>query len=242
MGASEDWLKKDSGCNVRGGLSAAGFILLVLFAVGAGDPAIQAQSAPVYTPPVVAPNDTLSGVKYDARWEFYGGPAYAHFDAGPNLLQGANLGGLDVQAARWSTKRWAAVGNLRAYLGTSGAVPNPYNIHGPFVAEFFALAGPEYRGPSNEHASMTFHALVGPVYGLFDKALKAVPPATVGFYNNQWALGAAVGGSIDLNRSQKLAFRISPDATLTNFGSNGIKEQFALSVGIVYRLGHIVGK
>ncbi|HEY0795758.1 MAG TPA: hypothetical protein VGD64_08245 [Acidisarcina sp.] len=231
--------KYSGGCKVWGRLSAAGFVLALMLVVMGGEISSQAQSAPVYTPPVVAPNDTLSGIKYDSRWEFYGGPAYAHFDAGPNLLQGANLGGLDVQAARWSTRKWAAVGNLRAYLGTSGAVPNPYNIRGPFVAEFFALAGPEYRGPGNEHVSMTFHALAGAVYGLFDKALKTVPPATVGFYNNQYAFGAALGGSIDLNRSQKLAFRISPDATLTNFGSNGIKEQFALSVGIVYRLGHI---
>jgi hypothetical protein len=51
------------------------------------------------------------------------------------------------------------------------------------------------------------------------------------------AFGSALGGSIDLNRSPKLAFRISPDATLTDFGSAGIRAQFAISVGLVYRLG-----
>lgn len=215
----------------------AGLLLACLILAG-GQPVV-AQGIPVYRPPVVAPNETLSGVRYDARWEFYLGPAYSHFDAGPTLLQGANLGGLDLQAARWFNRRWAAAANVRSYLGTSGAVPNIYGIRGPFAAEFPFLAGPEFRGPSNEHASMTFHALVGGAYGLFDKGLGTVPPAAVGFYNNQITFASALGGSIDLNRSPKLAFRISPDAMLTDFGSSGLKEQFALSVGIVYRLGRI---
>jgi hypothetical protein len=50
------------------------------------------------------------------------------------------------------------------------------------------------------------------------------------------SFGSAIGGSIDLNRSARWVFRISPDATLTDFGSAGIHEQFALSVGVVYRL------
>lgn len=196
----------------------------------------------MYTPPVVAPNDTLSGVTYNSRWELYGGPAYAHFVAGPNLVEGANLGGLDLQASRWVSRRWALEGNLRGYLGTSGAVPNTAGIRGPLVGEFFALAGPEYRGPHNEHASITLHALAGTAYGLFDKGLGNVPPSTVGFFNNGYTFGSALGGSLDLNRSPRLALRLAPDATLTNFGSGGIKAEFAFSVGIVYRLGAIVRK
>ena len=45
-----------------------------------------------YTQPTVAPNNTLANVRYDWRWEVYGGFAYSHFNAGPNLIQGANLG------------------------------------------------------------------------------------------------------------------------------------------------------
>lgn len=198
----------------------------------------------VYTPPVVAPNDTLTNVKYDSRWELYGGPAYSHFNAGPTLLQGANLGGVDIQAARFFTRRWALAANGRVYLGTSGAAPNPYGIRGPFVSQTMFLAGPELRGPSNQHASMTFHALVGGAYGSFESALydqnnRKVDPDLVGFFNNQTVFASALGGSIDLNRSPKLAFRISPDATLTNYTGKPFKEQFAISVGIVYRLGKV---
>jgi hypothetical protein len=222
--------------NFHLGIKAA-FILFVGIGAAVSSRNLEAQSAPVYRPPVVAPNEPLAAVRYDRRWELYGGFAYSHFDAGPNVLEGANLGGLDIQAARFFTKRWAAVANVRGYYGTSAAVPNHFGISGPFVSEHMFLAGPEFRGPSNEHASMTFHALFGGAYGLFDHALGGVPPGEVGFFNNQLAFGSAIGGSIDLNRSPRLALRISPDATLTNFGSAGIKEQFAISVGIVYRLG-----
>jgi hypothetical protein len=175
-------------------------------------------------------------VKYDYKWEIYGGFAYSHFNAGPNLLQGANLGGFDVQAARFLNQRWAAVGNVRGYYGTSGVVPNPYNIKGPFVSEHMFLAGPEFRALSNEHASMTLHALVGGAYGDFQRDIGSVPPGALGLFSNQFAFGSAFGGSIDLNRSPRLAFRISSDATFTDFGSAGLKDQFALSVGLVYRL------
>lgn len=201
----------------------------------------QNQALAQYQQPVIAPSDTLANIRYDYKWELYGGVAYSHFNAGPDLVQGANLGGFDIQAARFFRKRWALAANARGYYGTSGVDPNPYGIKGPFVSEHMFLAGPEYRGPSNEHVSMTFHALFGGAYGSFESALQdqsgaTVPPSALGLFSNQFAFGSAIGGSIDLNRSPRWVFRISPDATLTDFGSAGIHEQFALSVGVVYRL------
>ncbi len=216
--------------------------LLSLVAAVALLSCFQNQARAQYTQPTVAPNSTLANVRYDYRWELYGGFAYSHFNAGPDLVQGSNLGGYDIQAARFFTPRWAIAANGRGYFGTSGAAPNPYGIRGPFVSEQMYLAGPEYRGPSNQHISMLFHALFGGAYGSFQSALQdqqgnPVPPAAVGFFSNQLTFGSAIGGSIDLNRSPRLVFRISPDATLTDFGSAGIHEQFAISVGLVYRLG-----
>ena len=195
-----------------------------------------------YQQPTVAPSAPLSGVRYDNRWEVYGGFAYSHFHAGPQLIQGANLGGFDIQGTRWFTTRLGLAGNVRGYYGTSGVQPNPYGIRGPFVDEYFFLAGPEYRGPSNEHISTTLHGLFGGVHGSFESALQdqhgnPVPPAALGLYSNQTTFGAALGGSVDLNRSPKLAFRISPDAIMTDYGSSGIRTEFAISVGLVYRLG-----
>ena len=214
------------------------FLSILGVAFLAGGRTASAQ-VPVYTSPAVAANDTLANVKYDYRWELYGGLAYSHFNAGPNLLQGSNLGGFDIQGAHWFRRHWAAAANVRGYYGTSGVVPNTDGIKGPFVSEHMFMAGPEFRGPSNHHASLTLHALFGGAYGSFESALNGVPPANLGLFSNQLAFGSALGGSLDLNRSPNLAFRISPDATLTNFGSAGIHEQFAISVGIVYRLDQV---
>ena len=205
-------------------------------------PCFQNQANAQYKQPQVAPSVPLSGMRYDNRWEVYGGFAYAHFNAGPQLVQGANLGGFDAEGARWFTTRWALVGSVRGYYGTSGTQPNPYGIRGPFVSETLFLGGGEYRGPSNEHVSTTLHALFGGAYGSFESALRdqngnKVPPAAVGFFSNQVAFASALGGSIDLNRSPKLAFRIAPEAILNDYGSAGIKGQFGISVGLVYRLG-----
>jgi hypothetical protein len=99
------------------------------------------------------------------------------------------------------------------------------------------LVGPEYRLKANEHAAMMLHAFVGGAYGDFTQGLNGVPPQSVGLFANQFTVAGAFGGSIDLNRSPRLVFRIAPDATMTDFGHNGFAEQFAISVGIVYRLG-----
>ncbi len=220
-------------------------MVFFLAAVAALSSCFLKPAAAQYQQPQIANTDQLAGVTYDYKWEVYGGPAYSHFNAGPSLVQGSNLGGFDIQGARFVRSRWAIAANGRGYYGTSGVDPNPYGIKGPFVSEYMFLAGPEYRGPSNEHVSMTFHALFGGAYGMFNSAVKdqsgtPINPEAIGLFKNQLSFGSAIGGSIDLNRSARWAFRISPDATLTDFqsstGKGGIHEQFALSVGVVYRL------
>ncbi len=227
-------------------------LLILLLVVVVVVPAAVLAQAPQYHPPAVATNDTLSGTDYNNRYEVYAGLAYSHFNAGPTLLEGSNLGGIDLQGARFFSPRLAVAADVRGYFGTSGVVPNVYNIRGPFVSESMFLAGPEYRVKSNERASLTVHALFGGAYGDFTSGIGKTPAglgpgtpppsaALLGLFNNQVTFGSAIGGAVDLNRSPRLAFRIAPEATLTDFGSAGIHEQFALSVGLVYRLGrHIV--
>jgi hypothetical protein len=197
-----------------------------------------AQDQGITPNPQLPPSAPLADVRYDYHWELYGGPAYSHFDAGPNILQGSNLGGFDARAVRELSTRWGVGVNVRGYYGTSGAAPNDYNIKGPFVSEHMFLAGPEYRVLANQHAAMMLHAFVGGAYGDFQHALGNVPVSAVDFFPNQMSFGAALGGSIDLNRSARWVFRIAPDATLTDYGGNGLVQQFAISVGVVYRAGH----
>jgi hypothetical protein len=180
-------------------------------------------------------NETLQGIHYDNKYEIYGGFAFSHFNSGPALVAGTNLGGFDIQGTRWFTPRLGATVNARGYYGTQGVIPNIYNIRGPLVYQHQGLGGVTIRGPKREHAALDFHALVGASYGVFNSALNpGVTPNQLGMFNNQAALVTALGGSLDLNRSAKLALRISPDYILSTFGGT-TQNEFAISVGILYR-------
>jgi len=190
--------------------------------------------------------DPLAGVRYDNRFDVSLGLAYDHMKAGPTLLQGSNLGGLDVEGSYWLTKHWGVEASGRGYLGTSGAGVNHANttggpINGPFVAQYFVVGGAEWLGPHNKHGALIAHAMVGGVYGDFEKDLLGNSPSVVDFYNNQFAPAAIIGGHIDLNRSARWVFRITPDAVMTHYGINYPPKttqydvNFALSVGVEYK-------
>jgi hypothetical protein len=210
----------------------------------------QTRQVPVQQPaPAYVVIDPLAGVRYDNRYDLSLSLAYDHMKAGPNLLQGANLGGLDLSGSYWLTKHWGAQGSLRPYLGTSGAAPNafldpngqPDSIRGPFVAQYFFVGGPEFLGPHNKHGDLIAHVLVGGVYGEFQRDLRGQPPSLVGFYNDQVAPAMIMGGHFDLNRSAHWVLRLTPDAILTDYSTNyGSKNRqidinAAFSVGIEYK-------
>jgi hypothetical protein len=191
--------------------------------------------------------DPLAGVRYDNRYDISLGAAYGHMKAGPPpLQQGANLGGLDLSGSYWLTKHWAGEATGRVYMGTSGAAVNHANanfgpIQGPFVSQYMFVAGPEWLGPHNKHGAFIAHAMIGGTYGDFEKDLLGNPPSVVGFFNNQVALAAIIGGHIDLNRSAHWAFRVTPDALYTRYGINYGNMatygywNFGLSVGAEYK-------
>jgi hypothetical protein len=223
---------------------SAAFIAVAALALSAGTLAHAQDRSTAQQP--AAPGtyivvDPLANVRYDNRYEVSLGLAYGHMKAGPTLLQGSNLGGLDLTGSYWFSKHFAVEGSGRGYLGTSGAGPNTFSINGPFVSEYFFTAGPEWLGPHNKHGALIAHALFGGAYGNFEKDLRGQSPAVVDFYNNQLAPAAILGGHIDLNRSPRWVFRITPDALVTRYGINyGNKAtqwdvNFAISVGVEYR-------
>jgi hypothetical protein len=193
--------------------------------------------------------DPLANIHYDNKYDLSLGMAYAHMKAGPNLLQGSNLGGLNLSGSYWFSNHWAVEASGRGYLGTSGAAPNSFlssggtteNIQGPFVMEYFFTAGPEWLGPHNKHGALSAHVQAGGVYGNFEQNLRGQSPAVVGFYNSQVAPAAIIGGHIDLNRSPRWVFRVTPDAIITRYSINyapyitQTDVNFAISVGVMYR-------
>jgi len=206
---------------------------------------VQAQTAASQTAttgPYIS-TDPLANVRYDNRYDLYLGMAYDHMKAGPMLLQGSNLGGLDLSGSYWLSRHWGLEGSGRGYLGTSGAAPNPYSINGPFVAQYFFVAGPEWLGPHNKHGDLMAHAMFGGVYGSFEQNLRGTPPYAVGFYNDQVAPAAIIGGHMDLNRSARWVFRVTPDSVTTHYYSTDkygnqrtqYDVNFAISVGVEYK-------
>jgi hypothetical protein len=224
--------------------AAAGFAALLaspcLHAQDQGSSSQQGVATPLTAPAYIVV-DPLAGVRYDNRFDVSLGAAYDHMKAGPNLLQGSNLGGLDASGSYWFARRWAAEGSFRAYLGTSGAAPNTASINGPFVAQYLFVGGPEWLGPHNKHGALIAHALFGGTKGVFEKDLRGNSPEVVGFYNDQIAPAAIIGGHMDLNRSAHWVFRITPDAVITRYHTDyGSKitqtdVNFAISVGIEYK-------
>jgi hypothetical protein len=204
----------------------------------------QSQVPPATNPtqpsPAYVTVDPLAGVRYDNKWELSVEMAYAHAKAGPNLLEGANLGGVNVNGSYYLARLWRLEGTFRPYLGTSGAAPNPLDIRGPFIAEYMFAAGPQWLGPHNKHGALSAHILVGGTYGNFEHDLGGYPGATaetVGFYHNQMALATIMGGHIDLNRSAHWTFRMTPDAILTNYGINYGPKTHQLDINAAFSVG-----
>ncbi|HEY1257082.1 MAG TPA: hypothetical protein VGF01_20110 [Terracidiphilus sp.] len=193
--------------------------------------------------------DPLARVRYDNRYDLSLGAAYGHIHAGPNALQGANLGGIDLSASYWFSKHWAAEGTGRGYLGTSGVASvggsnsGLNSVRGPFVSQYLFAAGPEWLGPHNKHGDIILHALGGGAYFLSHDWPQT--PAGAGFYDNQVAPAAVFGGHIDLNRSEHWVFRVTPDALFTRYGysfnagqgssSPHTNWNAAIAVGIEYK-------
>lgn len=178
-------------------------------------------------------------IYYNHRWDLYAGAAYTNFLAGPRLIQRSNLGGWDAAASYWLNWHWGIMGDARMYIGTSGVFPNPYNITGPRIMQYYFMAGPEYRVFRRAKASGTFHALFGNAYGIFDAAnLHGVPIQDIGLFPTQWTFGSAFGGTFDYNYTPRIAFRIQPEMLMTHY-SGTMQQNFAFSVGPIIRLGHL---
>jgi hypothetical protein len=225
---------------------SAALAVVALLALSTGT-RVQAQStaSPTAGNGTYIASDPLASVRYDNRYDVSLGMAYDHMKAGANVLQGANLGGLDLSGSYWFSKHWAVEGSGRYYLGTSGAGSvggdntGEKLVRGPFVSEQFFTAGPEWLGPHNKHGDVILHALFGGAH--IDSHDYPLNAQKIGFYPNQVALAGIIGGHIDLNRSAHWVFRVTPDAVMTHYSMKTTPDltqydvNFAISVGLEYK-------
>jgi hypothetical protein len=190
-----------------------------------------------------------TGPKYDNRWEIYGGLNFMNGQAG-QVQPGRryNMGGGEAMGTYWLTSKLGVAADYRFGAGTT-PVTSPYYNRVVIIQNIFS-GGVQYRGPKNRYAAVDFHALAGGTDGDFNYAVTHYPggspvPAcstqpnqvSLGLYCNHISPYGAVGGSIDFNESGRLAIRLQPDLTFEHFGTE-TREFFAISAGVVYRLGH----
>jgi hypothetical protein len=176
-------------------------------------------------------------VTYANKWEIYGGINLMTFQAGQTLPKRMNLGGGEILGTYWLTNRIGLAADYRGEAGTTPVLANPYTTR-PLVYMNMGLFGAQFRGPKNQHAALNFHAYGGVANGVFNSSTANIPAqyGNVGLYQNKTAPMAAVGASIDLNRSKRWAIRLSPDMMIEHFGDE-TREFFAISGGVVYRFG-----
>ena len=178
-------------------------------------------------------------VSYDNRYELYGGINFMNFQAGQSLPKRMNLAGGEVLGTYWLTKKIGLGVDYRGEAGTTPVIPNPFVNNRPLVYMNMIMGGAQYRGPKNHYAAINYHGYVGVSHGVFDYSTASVPAgsvAQIGLYTNRTKPIAALGGSIDFNRSKAIAVRLSPDLIIEHFGTE-TREFFAISGGLIYRFG-----
>ena len=214
-----------TGARALAGVAMAG--VLVAGVLVAGAVRAEAQNKIGAAPPVT----------YKNRYEVYGGLNFMNFQAGQGLPKRMNMGGGEVLGTYWLTSHIGLGAEYRGEAGTTPVLANPYTTR-PLVYMNMGLLGAQYRGPKNQYAALNYHAYFGAAHGVFDSSTGDIPAqySNVGMYTNRTKPIAALGASLDFNRSRNLAIRISPDLILEHFGTE-TREFFAISGGVVYRFG-----
>ncbi len=219
-----DAARKWAALNVTGAVKSLVLGAGVCIGLGAG---VAAQAQGIKPP---------EPVKYDNKYEVFGGLNLDTGYAGRYLQKRMNFGGAEFLGTYWATRRIGLGLDYRGEAGTTPVEPGPGLVDRPVVYENMLLAGAQVRGPKNPHFALNYHAYFGAVHGVFDAGTGGYNPAVFGLYTNRTKPAGAVGISIDFNRNSRWAVRISPDMMLTDFGGE-VDENFAMSGGIVYRFG-----
>jgi hypothetical protein len=244
---------KTTGARKNGMRAVAGVLALGLLGGAAVQVQAQVSTSDTTTKETTTTRTTTLGkigpaapVTYANRYELFGGLNFQNLQAGQALPKRMNLGGGELLATYWWTKKLGLSADYRIVAGTTPVFGQasglPYNVSRPLVYLNTGMLGGQYRGPKNKYAALNYHAYFGVSHGTFDATLRAGQPGqptwsqVTGLYSNRTKPMAALGGSLDINRSKNWAIRISPDLILEHFGTE-TREFVAVSGGVVYRFG-----
>ncbi len=185
-------------------------------------------------------------VTYTEKYEVYGGINFLNGQAGQVLPKRYDMGGGEAMATYWLTPKYGIAGDVRYDAGTTPVLPaaqstNPRVQTRPLVSQFIGMGGLQYHWFGNQHAGVNFHALAGITHGSFDHSNPGLDATTfftaTGLYTNRTSAMGVAGGSIDFNRSARLAIRIAPEIVFEHFGDE-LREFVYVSGGVIYRFGN----
>ncbi len=201
--------------------------------------------APVLHAQITATAPPTIGADALQRFDVEGGAAYSHFNPGyAHRVQATNLLGWEGAATLWFAKSYGLEATGRGVYGSYTIPTNAYGIAGTSnMSEHLFLFGPSFRMLQTEKYTAGMHVQVGGAYGSFDQAYAntGVQPFSIGVYNNQLAFAAVIGGWADYAVRPKFAIRFKADYQPTRYG-NTTQNEFAGTVGIVYKIGSRGGK
>ena len=155
------------------------------------------------------------------RMEIFGGYSYLRLDADTNNDQ--DLNGFNTSFTYNFNRFLGATGEISGHYGDTRVAGVNADLN-----QYFFLFGPKFAYRGNERVTPFAHVLLGVVR--FD-----VDRGPISATTTQFAM--AVGGGLDVNITDKIAFRaVQADYILTRL-ANSSQHNFRASTGVVVKLG-----
>jgi hypothetical protein len=172
---------------------------------------------------------------YSHKFELDFGGGYLRFRPG-NDLQHNSEASWNVDLTDYVRGELGVTIEGRGYYGTAYTGPNQYSTYEPGISQYSVMAGPRYRFFKGQHWGWTGQVEAGVGHGNFGTGTNGLPPQLIGLYQDATVLNVSAGASVDYNLSPGLAFRLTPNYLITNYGST-FQYNPGWNLGVVYRFG-----
>lgn len=173
---------------------------------------------------------------YSHKYEIYGGGGYVRFHPGPNL-QHMNETAWNGGFTDYLWSRLGLTADFRGYYGIAYTQHNIYNIFHPSITQFTFMGGPQYRVVRQQHLAVSAQLLAGMAKGTFNGNSALFPGTLLGMWSNGTSFSGGAAVPVDFNLSPTIAFRISPNYTVTTFGSTTQMKNLGFTSDLVFRWG-----
>jgi hypothetical protein len=172
---------------------------------------------------------------YSHKYELDFGGGYLRFRPG-NVLQRNSESGWNIDLTDYIRGDLGVTIDGRGYYGTAYTGPNQYSTYEPSISQYSVMAGPRYRFYKGQHWGWTGQVEAGLGHGNFGTGTNGLPPQLIGLYEDATVLNVSAGASVDYNLGPGLAFRLTPNYLITNYGST-FQYNAGWNLGVVYRFG-----